>query len=116
MTTFKMIESNEALDDFLSKDGVTFLYISRPNCSVCVSLLPQIEKVFEDFPAIKTAYVNQEDVPEVAGRFNIFTVPVLILFVDGKEYLREARIVPIEPFKEKVSKIVNGYYNQHETS
>lgn len=111
MTTFNTIDSNETLDDFLSTEGVSFLYISRPNCSVCVSLLPQIETVFEDFPQVKTAYVNQANVPEVAGRFNIFTVPVLILFVNGKEYLREARIVPIEPFREKVSKIVNGYYS-----
>lgn len=109
MTAFKTITTSAELDVFLNKDGLSFLYISRPNCSVCVSLLPQIKTVFEEFIEVRTAYVNAEDVPEVAGRFNIFTVPVLILFVDGREYLREARIVPIEPFKEKLKKIVNGY-------
>ena len=109
MTTFKTLTSIDELDTFLNKEGLSFLYISRPNCSVCVSLLPQIKTVFESFPEVRTAYVNAEEVPEVAGRFNIFTVPVLILFVDGREYLREARIVPIEPFKEKLEKIVTGY-------
>lgn len=109
MTDFKKIDSMEALDRFIDQKGFTFLYISRPNCSVCVSLLPQIKDVMYTFPDIKTAYVNQEDMPEVAGKFNIFTVPVLILLLDGKEYLREARIVPIEPFREKLNKIRENY-------
>ncbi|WP_268876139.1 MULTISPECIES: hypothetical protein [Bacillaceae] len=36
-----------------------------------------------------------------------FTVPVIVLYVDGKEALREARIVHIEKFKEDIAKIYN---------
>ncbi|MBN6205452.1 hypothetical protein JYK21_03220 [Ralstonia pickettii] len=41
----------------------------------------------------------------VAGRFSIFTIPVLLLFVENKEYVREARIVHMDLFKEKIDKI-----------
>lgn len=63
----------------------------------------------KDFPQIQTRTVNAEEIPEIAGYFSIFTVPVLILFADGKEMLREARFVHVEEFKLKVSKIYEGF-------
>lgn len=64
----------------------------------------------KDFPKIQARTANAEDIPEIAGYFSIFTVPVLILFADGKEMVREARFVHVEEFKMKVSKIYEGFY------
>lgn len=64
----------------------------------------------KDFPKIQTRTANAEDIPEIAGYFSIFTVPVLLLFADGKEMVREARFVHVEEFKMKVSKIYEGFY------
>lgn len=64
-----------------------------------------------DFPRIETRKVNAEEIPELAGFLSIFTVPVLILFADGKEMMREARFVHVEEFKGKVRKIYEGFYS-----
>lgn len=64
-----------------------------------------------DFPHIQTRQVNAEEITELAGFLSIFTVPVLILFADGKEMMREARFVHIEEFKEKIRKIYKGFYS-----
>lgn len=56
------------------------------------------------------AVVNAGKVEEIAGFLMVFTVPVLVLYLDGREYLREARIVPIERFRENVDKVYNGVY------
>lgn len=109
MREFKTLTSIEQVQDFMEKQGLSFLYISRTNCSVCHALLPQTKEVMGDFPEIQLGYVNADDVEEIAGFLSIFTVPVLILFVDGKEYLREARFVPIEQFIEKLTKIYGSY-------
>ena len=63
-----------------------------------------------DFPHIQTRQVNAEEIPEVAGFLFVFTVPVLILFADGKEMMREARIVHMEEFKRKIGKIYEGFH------
>lgn len=68
-------------------------------------MLPQVEEVLSDFPEIHFGIVDAEKVPEIAELFLIFTVPVLLLFVDGKEVLREARIVHVDLFREKVRRI-----------
>jgi thioredoxin-like negative regulator of GroEL len=64
-----------------------------------------------EFPRIETREVNAEEIPELAGFLSIFTVPVLVLFADGKEILREARFVHVDEFKRKIEKIYAGFYS-----
>lgn len=111
MEPFKELQNMNEIEAFVLNHKLAFLFISKPNCSVCHSLLPQIKAVMKQYPQIKTACVNTDHVPEIAGRYNIFTVPVLILFYQGKEYLREARFVRIAPFNEKIKRIVDGVNN-----
>ncbi|GGM19185.1 thioredoxin-like protein YdfQ [Paraliobacillus quinghaiensis] len=109
--SFKTIETNTDLEQFITDNELAFLYISRPNCSVCKGLLPQVEEIMKKYPKIALGYVNADQLPDVAGKFSIFTVPVLLLLVDGKEYLREARIVHLQQFEEKIEKIYQGFYS-----
>lgn len=65
----------------------------------------------EKFPEIQLAHINSVEVEEVAERFTVFSVPAMLLFIDGKEYLREARVVHMSLFEEKLQKIYEGYMN-----
>lgn len=109
MNHFEIIDNFNQLDQFLAKHHLTFLFISQPNCSVCISLFPQVEKILINYPLIKSGYINTKTLPDIAGRLSIFTVPVLLLFVGGKEYVREARIVPLEGFEVKIKKIYDAF-------
>ncbi|WP_245830926.1 thioredoxin family protein [Sediminibacillus massiliensis] len=66
----------------------------------------------DKFPEIGTGTVNVEEVPEAAGYFMAFTAPVLLLYNNGKEILREARFVPMDSFAEKVRKIHEGFFSE----
>ncbi|MFB1050154.1 thioredoxin family protein [Paraliobacillus sp. JSM ZJ581] len=110
MTAFTKIKSMEQLNTFIQANDVSLVYISKKQCSVCHSLLPQIETIMEKYPKISTTQVSADAVPEVAGAFSIFTVPVILVFVEGKEYYRGARIVPLKPFEEKIKQLYVGYY------
>lgn len=65
-----------------------------------------------DFPQIETRLVNAGKVEEIAGFLMAFTAPVLVLYFEGREYLREARFVQIEKLREDISKIYEGVYGQ----
>ena len=108
MREFTELTSLNRIENFIKDHPLAFLYISRPDCSVCHGLLPQVQALMEIYPEINLGHINADEVSEVAGRFSIFTVPVLLLFVDRKEYLREARIVHMDLFNEKVNKIYNN--------
>ncbi|PKR77262.1 thiol reductase thioredoxin [Halalkalibacillus sediminis] len=101
--------SVEEIDQWIDDKPLALLYIFGERCSVCHGLQPQVQNVIERYPKVEMKQVNVNKVPDVAGRFSIFTVPVVLLFVDGKEYVREARVVPMEPFEEKINKIYTNY-------
>lgn len=105
MREFTDLSSIDQIDLFIEQNKLAFLFISRTDCSVCHGLKPQVQKLMEKFPKIQLRHIDAEEVEAVAGRFSIFTVPVLLLFVEGKEYVREARMVHMDLFEEKIRKI-----------
>lgn len=47
------IHSIEDLDAFVNEEMLSIVYVSRPGCSVCHGLLPQVEDLLADYPKIK---------------------------------------------------------------
>jgi thiol-disulfide isomerase/thioredoxin len=105
MRQFTELTTIDMIIDFIQINQLSFLYISRPNCSVCHGLLPQAQQLMIKYPNIKLGHINADEVMEVAGYFSVFTVPVLLVLVEGKEYVREARIVHLDLFEQKINKI-----------
>ncbi|HLS22592.1 MAG TPA: thioredoxin family protein [Pseudogracilibacillus sp.] len=109
--SFESLTSLDDVEDFVEQNELAFLYFTMPNCSVCHGLKPQIEQMLKQYPEIKVAEIDASAVPEAAGQYSIFTAPVLLLFVAGKEYLREARIVHTAQLNEQLARIYEHYSN-----
>lgn len=97
------------LENFLAQEGMNFLYVTMPNCSVCHGLLPQLYPLLEKFPQINSAQIDASEIPEAQGQLQLFTAPVALLFVDGKEYVRKARFIPLQELEYDVNKIYANY-------
>lgn len=96
------------LQDALSSiqdEKLFFLYLYGTNCSVCHALLPQVEDVLNEHPEVQCAKLNVHEIPEAAGEFSVFTIPVLLLYVEGKETIREARFVNMDSFSASIERI-----------
>ncbi|MGM0852204.1 MAG: thioredoxin family protein [Bacillota bacterium] len=100
------VHSLETINATLAAEKLVLLYISRPNCSVCHALLPQVKGLLEEFQDVMSIHADAEKIPEIAGEFSIFTVPVVIVFVYGKEMFRKARFVPIEELHSQMTRLV----------
>jgi thiol-disulfide isomerase/thioredoxin len=93
------LTSLAAVEQLLAGPGLRALFVSQPDCSICRVLLPKVQAVVDAVPGVSLAYVDAAEVPDVAGRFNILTAPVVLVFGDGRELLREGRFVRIEEFE-----------------
>lgn len=111
MAHFKQLTTIQDVDAHITGHTLSFLYISQPNCSVCVGLEPQIIDMMQKYPDIQTGYISTQTLPEIAGHLSIFTVPVLLFFVQGKEYIREARIVHTKALDNKIARLYDNRQN-----
>ncbi|PWU68448.1 thioredoxin family protein [Gracilibacillus dipsosauri] len=110
MNEFGSIYYQEDLDHLIQNHTLSLLFVSQKNCSVCQSLLPLIKQVMQKYPMVKLGYIRADQFPSIAGIYSIFTAPAVLFFVEGKEYFRDVRFVPIQAFSEKVNKIYSHFY------
>lgn len=104
----KIAKTLQEIETTITENNLSLLYISRESCSVCHALLPQIQELLLQFPRIFPLAVSADEVPEIAGKYSVFTVPVLIVFYDGKEMFRKARFIPIEQLKDDLLKLITS--------
>jgi thioredoxin-like negative regulator of GroEL len=97
------IKSIEAFEQILKENTGVLAYFSHEQCNVCKTLKPKLSEVFkEQFPKIKQVYIDVENHPEISAQHSIFTVPVIIVYFEGKETYRKARNVGVEELVELV--------------
>lgn len=104
----KSIKKLNGIKEFIAQHKMTLLFISQPNCSVCHALLPQVELLLKKFPNIHSLHIDSEKTPEIIGEYLIFSAPVIIVLVDGKEMIRKARFVPVKELEYDLSKLIEA--------
>jgi len=113
MTNFKkwnIIDSLESLNNLLKENEITCTLFSQPSCGVCASIKPQLQQVISNnFPDIELAYVDISKNPEIAGKHTIFSIPVLIIFIDSKEHIRKSRIINISQLSNELERLIKLY-------
>ncbi|NLJ09235.1 MAG: thioredoxin family protein [Treponema sp.] len=88
----KEVQTYQDLLTLIQQEEAILLYCSTPSCGVCKSLKPKVEKLVDDnFPRLALAYVDIEALPEARGQLSVFNIPAVLVYFQGKEYIREAR-------------------------
>ena len=106
----QIIFDSQRLNNVLIDNPLVLVYFSSEKCNVCNALKPKIESlVHKQFPSIKLVEIPTQKSPELVGIFRMFVVPSVLLFVEGREYLREVRNVSTIDLTQKIEKIVRCY-------
>ncbi len=100
------ISSNEGLKKVINENKIVLVYFGNETCGVCVDMKPKIQNILSKYPEIKSAYVDVGRLVKVASQNNIFTIPGILVFIEGKETIREARHISVPEIDRKL----NRYY------
>ena len=73
-------------------------------CMPCLILAPVIEELASKLREIKFARVDVDENKRLSKKFNITSIPCLIVFKDGKEVERITGALPEEVLEEKLKK------------
>ena len=106
------INSNEELRKIIDNNNMTVVYFGSSMCGVCGAIKPKIEELLIKYPKIKAVQVDVEKSQKIAATYNIFIIPGILLFIDGKETIREARFINMQDLEIKISRYYNLYYQE----
>jgi thioredoxin-like negative regulator of GroEL len=97
--------SLEELQDIIRTEVGVLLYFSGENCNVCHALRPKFKEVFDkEFPQLKQIYLDAHENPEISAYFQVFSVPTMMVFMDGREFAREGRSVSLHQLTQKLAR------------
>lgn len=100
--------SLEELENIIKSEIGVLLYFSGENCNVCHALRPKFKELFDSkFPKIKQIYLDAHQNPQISAHFRVFSVPTMLVFLDGREFLREGRAVSLHQLEDKLSRVYN---------
>ena len=100
-----LVDSLGSLQEIIDSEVACLLYFSSPSCSVCHVLRPKImQKVDEQFPKIKTLHVDLSLTPEIGAQFQVLAAPTVILFLEGKEFIRKYRTMSVDGLMQEIQR------------
>lgn len=95
----------EELQNTIKTEVGVLLYFSGENCNVCHALRPKFKDLFDvEFPELKQIYLDAHENAEISAQYQVFSIPTMIVFMDGREFAREGRSVSLHQLKEKLSR------------
>ncbi len=89
----------------IENDKAALFYFSAPHCNVCKVLKPRLANLIqEEYPEFKLYYVDIDKAPMASGQFRVFSIPSILIYFDGKEYIRKSRNVSLVELGKELAK------------
>ena len=102
---FTEIKSFEEFLALKENEPALLAYFSTEACNVCKVLKPKVAELIQtEFPKIKLAYIKSDVLPEVAAQNQVFAAPTILVFLDGREYIRKSRNIGINELQQEIER------------
>lgn len=71
-------------------------------CGPCRMLSPIVDEVASEHPEIKVGKINVDEQPTLASRFDIMSIPTLLIFKGGQAVKQSVGVIPKEGVEDLV--------------
>jgi thioredoxin 1 len=103
MATIELTTEN--FKETIDGKGIVIVDFWAPWCAPCRSFAPTFEAASEKYADIAFAKVNTEEQQELAGAFNIRSIPTLMVFREQVIIYAEAGALPASAFEQLIEQV-----------
>lgn len=97
------ITSDNFEEEVLKSNKTTIIDFYADWCMPCKMMSPVIDEIAEENDNIKVGKLNVDEVEDLAAKYNVMSIPTIIIFKNGKE---EKRFVGVTS-KENILNVLN---------
>ena len=100
MSDLTPVATLEELRETIAREAAVLVYFSTPDCRVCQALRSKVaELLARELPRLRGVYLDCAASPDAAAQYGVFSVPTLIAFFEGREWIRKGRNVGLDELR-----------------
>ena len=88
----------------LKMEKFSFIYLSQEECGVCRVTKPMFKELANKYEKAIFTDIDLNVFEDAKGYFSVFTIPVFLVYSEGKEILREARFFNFKEIEIKLDR------------
>ncbi len=93
----------DAITQTVATEPAVMLYFSAPSCNVCHALRPKLfTMIAQHFPKIRMLHIDISEESDTAAAFQVFSIPTVLIFFEGNEYLRKSRYMSVHEVEKQL--------------
>jgi thioredoxin 1 len=100
-----MALTKENFEQVVTGNDTVFVDFWAPWCGPCRAFAPTFEATSEKYPGIVFAKLNTEDEPELAGHFDIRSIPTLMVFREKVMLFSQPGALPASALESIIKKV-----------
>jgi thioredoxin 1 len=105
MTLIKVSNIKEWQKEVINSDVPVFVDFWADWCGPCRMVVPIFDELSKEYDGkVKFAKVNVDDANEIAAKYNVFSIPTLIVFKDGEVLSQQTGASPKDALKSLIDK------------
>lgn len=96
----------EELEFKIKESQGVLVYFKNDFCSPCVALKPKVSDLIDaNLPKMEMVIVDSFTNPSLTGQYGVFSNPTLVVFFEGREYLRKSKYISISELQVEIKRL-----------
>lgn len=98
------------IKNLIKTNPMTVVYFTGRDCGACDVIKIKIQEILKNYPEIRSCQVDGEKALETAAYFSVFSLPLFLLYIQGKESLRIGRNVNLIELNSNIKRYYEMIY------
>ena len=99
--------SGDNFDSFIKSRKVVVVDFWAPWCAPCFLLEPVMKALAKEMPCVGFGRLNTQEWPDVAAKYDVMSLPTVIIFKDGEPVDFVVGAVPKKIIADRIKRVLN---------
>ena len=103
----QLFQCTDNLVQLAAEHTVLLVQFGADTCAPCRTIQQRINRWTEQHPSVYSVYVPIETFPEIAAQESLFSVPTILVFVDGRRTICESGYFSLDKLLSQVQRYLD---------
>ena len=104
------LHNEDEIIELINNNSMAVVYFTGMDCGACEVIKFKVENILREHPEIKSGEINGEEDLQIAVKYGVFSLPIFLLFIEGRETLRIGRNIDLLELERNIERYYNMIY------